>query len=285
MLSTLSKLALLFFILQTASKRSPLLRYVLRTLGLVASIAIAGVLACLASLILVPLQQRFYVNAINAYFFRLFCPLFTGIQAEIVSGHDYLEHTPGKPCIYVANHQSTLDLMVISTVWPSRTVISGKKEIKYIPIMGQVLWAGSNIFIDRQNRKNAIDAMTQVGNRMKKDDLNFFIFPEGTRSHQIDNTLLPFKKGAFHLAKQFGYPIVPIVSSTYYPAYDEKRKLFNDATIQVKGTTIHLIPVLPPIDSTDESKSVNDLVKETHDAMSQALKDIKTVCHGKKKIQ
>jgi 1-acyl-sn-glycerol-3-phosphate acyltransferase len=102
--------------------------------------------------------------------------------------------------------------------------------------MGQVFLAGKNLLIDRKNRKNAIDALNSVGDRMKKENLSIFMFPEGTRSRQRDNTLLPFKKGAFHIAKNGKFPIVPIVSSTYYPLYDEKDKVFERGTIQVKGT-------------------------------------------------
>jgi lysophosphatidate acyltransferase len=47
--------------------------------------------------------------------------------------------------------------------------------------------------------------------------------------------LLPFKKGAFHLAKQSGFPIVPIVAATYFPIYDEKTKKFERGTFEIKG--------------------------------------------------
>lgn len=77
--------------------------------------------------------------------------------------------------------------------------------------------------------------MDQVAERMKKDDLSVWIFPEGTRSHQTDNTLLPFKKGAFHLAKKHGFPIVPIVAATYNPIYNEKKHVFERGTVQIKG--------------------------------------------------
>ena len=36
------------------------------------------------------------------------------------------------------------------------------------------------------------------------------IFPEGTRSNQ--KALLPFKKGAAHIAKKFNLPIIPVVT-------------------------------------------------------------------------
>jgi putative phosphoserine phosphatase/1-acylglycerol-3-phosphate O-acyltransferase len=39
---------------------------------------------------------------------------------------------------------------------------------------------------------------------------SIMIFPEGTRSNQ--KALLPFKKGAAHIAKQFNLPIIPVVT-------------------------------------------------------------------------
>jgi lysophosphatidate acyltransferase len=70
---------------------------------------------------------------------------------------------------------------------------------------------------------------------MKKENISVWVFPEGTRSHQTNKQLLPFKKGAFHLAKQGGFPIVPIVSSTYFPIYDERSMKFDSGTFLLKG--------------------------------------------------
>ena len=64
------------------------------------------------------------------------------------------------------------------------------------------------------------------------------MYPEGTRSHQIDNSLLPFKKGAFHLAIQGSIPIIPIVTSSYHPFYNENLFLFESGVIKIKGILI-----------------------------------------------
>jgi lysophosphatidate acyltransferase len=56
--------------------------------------------------------------------------------------------------------------------------------------------------VDRKNSKDAVKMMHHVGEDMKRKGVSLWIFPEGTRSLNKENELLPFKKGAFHLAVQ-----------------------------------------------------------------------------------
>jgi lysophosphatidate acyltransferase len=68
-----------------------------------------------------------------------------------------------------------------------------------------------------------------------KRQLSLFIFPEGTRSASETPSLLPFKKGAFHLAVQAQLPIVPIVCENYAAAYSSKHKRFDGGDIVIRG--------------------------------------------------
>ena len=95
-----------------------------------------------------------------------------------------------------------------------------------------------NVFITRSNSQSAIDTMRRVVKTLVKDKTSLYMFPEGTRSHQKNNTMLPFKKGAFHLAVQGQMPIVPIVISTYAPFYSEENLIWDDIQIQVQGKDI-----------------------------------------------
>lgn len=72
------------------------------------------------------------------------------------------------------------------------------------------------------------------------EQLSLFIFPEGTRSASTVPSLLPFKKGAFHLAVQAQLPIVPIVCENYAHVYHAKSKRFDGGEIVVRG------PLPPP---------------------------------------
>src|SRR4051812_8086028 len=51
-----------------------------------------------------------------------------------VEGLEHLE--AHQPCIYVANHQSGIDMFSFGQVYPSRTIVIGKKELRWIPFFG-----------------------------------------------------------------------------------------------------------------------------------------------------
>ena len=69
-----------------------------------------------------------------------------------------------------------------------------KQDLKWVPFIGQMLYFGNNIFIDRNNTTSAVETLKYVASEMKRKKVGIFIFPEGTRSHQNTNSLLPFKK-------------------------------------------------------------------------------------------
>ncbi len=89
------------------------------------------------------------------------------------------------------------------------------------------------VFIDRKNHAAAVETMAKVAETLKKDKLGIFLFPEGTRSHT--SSLLPFKKGAFHVAIAGQMPVVPIVIGHYKNVYDSRKWLFNGGKIRIKG--------------------------------------------------
>ncbi|KAL9085549.1 MAG: hypothetical protein Q9159_004647 [Coniocarpon cinnabarinum] len=66
------------------------------------------------------------------------------------------------------------------------------------------------VFIDRGNRKSAHATFDSAARMMQRERQCVFIFPEGTRSYTAEAEMLPFKKGAFHLAIQAGVPIIPV---------------------------------------------------------------------------
>jgi 1-acyl-sn-glycerol-3-phosphate acyltransferase len=119
-----------------------------------------------------------------------------------------LEHaTEHDPCVFIANHQSIVDVWVMLTVVPPNTRFVAKRELFRIPLFGWALAATGCIAIDRANRAMAIRSLRLAGERIRAGR-SVVLFPEGSRSR--DGRLAPFKKGAFHLALQAGVPLVPV---------------------------------------------------------------------------
>jgi len=111
------------------------------------------------------------------------------------------------PCLFIANHQSVVDVWVMLTVVPPNTRFVAKRELFRVPVLGWALAATGCIPIDRSNRARAIRSLRQAGERIRAGR-SVVLFPEGSRSR--DGRLAPFKKGAFHLALQAGVPVVPV---------------------------------------------------------------------------
>lgn len=112
------------------------------------------------------------------------------------------------PCIFIANHQSMIDIWVMFAVIPPSTRFVAKRELFRIPVFGWALSSCGCIPIDRSNRSEAIRSLRAAAEQIRAGR-SVVLYPEGSRSR--DGRLGPFKKGAFHLALQAAVPILPVV--------------------------------------------------------------------------
>jgi lysophosphatidate acyltransferase len=92
------------------------------------------------------------------------------------------------------------------------------------------------LFVDRGNSASAIRTLQEAGQTMKRRKVSLWIYPEGTRSSSEVLTMLPFKKGGFHLAVQSQLPITPIVTENYWRLYHSG--IFNGGTIKIRGACV-----------------------------------------------
>lgn len=114
---------------------------------------------------------------------------------------------PKKNYIILSNHTSNLDIPMLTAGLPILFYYVAKKEMQKIPFLGWIMTAAGIIFIDRTNKMKAIRSMRKAGSKIKKGK-SVMIFPEGT--FDGSNGLLPFKKGAFHLAMHADSDILPV---------------------------------------------------------------------------
>ncbi|KAJ4290273.1 1-acylglycerol-3-phosphate O-acyltransferase [Kalmusia sp. IMI 367209] len=169
-----------------------------------------------------------------------------------------------RPAVFVGNHQTELDVLMLGCTFPRYTSVTAKKSLRWAPFLGWFMALSKTVFIDRANRTTARAAFDSAAQTMRSERQNVFIFPEGTRSYAEQPELLPFKKGAFHLAIQAEVPIVPIVSANYSHVLNVKKREFHPGVIDVS--------ILPPISTKGLTASdVDALMKKTRDAMLEEL--------------
>ena len=161
-----------------------------------------------------------------------------GIELD-VKGEEHL--WSNRPCVFVFNHQSQADVVIMPALLRRDILGVGKKEIGDVPILGKIIQYGGTVLIDRENAESAVAAMKPLVDEMKRGGKSVCLAPEGTRS--TSTNLGRFKKGAFHIAMQAGVPMVPVVIHNAIDVAHASGYVFRPATVKVT--------VLPPVDTSD----------------------------------
>nr|CAB3499260.1 unnamed protein product [Digitaria exilis] len=119
-----------------------------------------------------------------------------------------IENLPpnSSPAVYVANHQSFLDIYTLLTLGRCFKFIS-KTSIFMFPIIGWAMYLLGVIPLRRMDSRSQLDCLKRCVDLVGKGASVFF-FPEGTRSR--DGKLGAFKRGAFSVATKTGAPVIPI---------------------------------------------------------------------------
>uniref|UniRef100_A0A1I7YNB0 1-acyl-sn-glycerol-3-phosphate acyltransferase n=1 Tax=Steinernema glaseri TaxID=37863 RepID=A0A1I7YNB0_9BILA len=169
-----------------------------------------------------------------------------------------------EPFVMVANHQSAIDVFTMTHIWPKNCVVLLKHSLKYVPGFNLCTYLCHAVYIDRFNKKEAKNSLANVMDAIINHKRKVFIYPEGSRYASPDEEFLPFKMGAFVIAKRAKVPIVPVVFSTYRPFYD-----YASSKFERNGHIV--IEALEPIDSND-FETADELAAATKLRMHEAYK-------------
>ncbi len=115
---------------------------------------------------------------------------------------------PGKSYMFVANHTSMTDIMLMLAIVRNPFVFVGKKELAKIPLFG-FFYKRTCILVDRKSSKSRMEVFNRAEKRLKQG-LSICIFPEGGVPDDESVELDAFKDGAFRLAIEHHIPIVPM---------------------------------------------------------------------------
>jgi 1-acyl-sn-glycerol-3-phosphate acyltransferase len=118
------------------------------------------------------------------------------------------ELDPEKSYMFVANHTSMTDIMLMLAVVRNPFVFVGKKELTKIPLFG-FFYKRTCILVDRGNSKSRLEVFQMAQKRLKQG-LSICIFPEGGVPDDESVLLDDFKDGAFRLAIDHQIAIAPM---------------------------------------------------------------------------
>ena len=113
---------------------------------------------------------------------------------------------PRRPYVVVANHESFVDILLISHL-PMEMKWLSKATFFKIPVVGWLMSLAGDIRLVRGDRRSVVAALEDCRKRLDQR-VSVMIFPEGTRSPTGE--LQPFKDGAFDLAIAKQVPILPL---------------------------------------------------------------------------
>lgn len=118
-----------------------------------------------------------------------------------------IENIPEGAVLFVPNHRSYFDILVLHTTSTKRPGFVAKSEMEKFPLLN---WWMRNIcclFLDRNDMHSGIQ-MIKDGAELLKNGHSMVICPEGTRNQKQE--MLPFKEGSLKMAEKADCPVVPV---------------------------------------------------------------------------
>lgn len=134
-----------------------------------------------------------------------------------------LDNIPDQPVLFVGNHRSIFDIVLLIKIINRPFGFIGKKELTKIPYLNLLLKLMGGLFLDRSNFREALKTIL-VGIDMLKNGFSMLIFPEGTRNKEGEEPL-PFKQGSLKLAEKTNVPIIPFGIKGTDNIFENNKKL------------------------------------------------------------
>ena len=138
---------------------------------------------------------------------------------------------PGRPVVFLANHQSLFDIPAMLATVPGQTRFLAKRSLFLIPVFGWALRMGGFVPVDRNDRASGRRSFASALDRLQHG-ASILIFPEETRS--LDGRVLPFRKGGLLLALKSGMPAVPVGIEGTFEVQKRTSFVIRPRTIRVR---------------------------------------------------
>ncbi|MCI4662266.1 MAG: 1-acyl-sn-glycerol-3-phosphate acyltransferase [Neomegalonema sp.] len=127
------------------------------------------------------------------------------------------ENTPDEPVIFIGNHQSYWESIMMTVLVPHINVVT-KRASMNVPVFGWGLKNAPMIAVDRGEPGRNIRKILRGGKKTLREGRSILIFPEGRRIF-LDEPEQPFLRGFELLYRDANAPVIPFVNNAglYWP--------------------------------------------------------------------
>jgi len=201
-----------------------------------------------------PLKTRRFIRYSRVWM-GVFLPL-VGCPLRIRGKENFV---PGQNYVVVCNHNSFMDVPVVTPFIPGGNKTIAKVEISKVPVFGYFYKAGS-VLVDRKSESSRKESLSKM-KKVLDMGLHMCIYPEGTRN-KTDQPLKPFHDGAFRLALNAKKAILPTLIFNTRQTLPAKPSFYLMPHI----LKMHFLPAIPiePNDTTDSIKQRTFAIMEKY---------------------
>ena len=172
------------------------------------------------------------------------------------------ENMPKEAALYVGNHRSYFDIVLLYVQCEDLTGFVAKDAIEKVPSLRVWMRYLYCLFLNRSDAREGLKTILNAIEYVKKG-ISICIFPEGTRNDGEELSMLPFKEGSFKIATKTGCPIVPV-------SINNSAEIFENHVPALRKTHVVIEygkPIYPSELSKEELKSIGaycqNIIQET----------------------
>ena len=179
------------------------------------------------------------------------------------------ENLPEGNALFVSNHRSILDPMLLANKYKSRRILMISKPQNFrIPIAGGTIHKAGYMSVDRENDKEALKTIIRAI-KYEKEGYSVGVCPEGTRNKTSVN-LMEFRHGSLKVATKANKPIVVCV-------FHNTQKVMKNLPFKRTKVYLHILKTIYPEEY--QGKTTLEISDYCHEIMQRDIDAFESANH------
>ena len=172
-----------------------------------------------------------------------------------------------QPVLYIPNHRSYFDILLIYSRVPGLTGFVSKDSMQKFYLLRDWMKKLHCLFLNRENPREGLKTILQ-GIENIKNGISMCIFPEGTRN-KVDE-MMPFKEGSLKMAEKTGCLVIPVALSNTAEIFENHIPWLRPCKVVIEYGT----PIDPKTLSRQEVKHLGAMCRDKIQEMLEKNKSL-----------